>query len=583
MKFRQRTNYVLLALLSVLNIIIRFPITRHEIGVDSFFIHSMATSISTFGFAKWIIHPASFFGVYPYSYPSAHQFALSGVSQTTGITIEYVILILGMVLGIFSTFSFFILAKEIRDDDLFAFVVAFIFLFSPNFIRFTLWEAVTRSMFMAFFPIFLWLLLRFWKMNKKSTVSYSNLKDSKQFVFLFNLLSIVKEFVSMFFKFMYGLINNYTFLIIVFFILLAASHRLSFLLPLTLIALFVSIFFNFISSRVKRFKIFSKTDVLQVHVFYILLIISSILFLIQFLNVGPLDVSDYYSGYLYKGNDFVTVLLNMAIDYTGKTGPLIIFGIIGFISLLGKANKKFSELFVIFNFIIFLPFMGLENYSSAFFFPFLTITIGIGFMMILDFLKRNKMLMYTVLIASMLISVGFAFFMIDHWGMYEGDMSHATYNAAMFTRERANSTLVANTGALASQITAFSGKPVIPLSGPYAHSTTPGQLIYGFVKPEELVIRPLKLSEISPTVDTFYVATNAPNAKDEWVAIMQNNYWDERAKKMLSKYRAHLIIEAEYNKKYWYWVWRYSRMLTSLHDSGNKVYTNGKENIWYIG
>ena len=65
-----KTKESILFIIILLSLIIRIPFTPHEIGNDSFYVHSMTHSIIQEGYAKWVIHPASLFGLYPYSYPS---------------------------------------------------------------------------------------------------------------------------------------------------------------------------------------------------------------------------------------------------------------------------------------------------------------------------------------------------------------------------------------------------------------------------------------------------------------------------------------------------------------------------------
>ena len=64
-------------MLILLNIAVRIPVTPHEIGDDTFFIHWMAQSILEEKPAMWLVHPASVFGLYPYSYHSFVPFLLS--------------------------------------------------------------------------------------------------------------------------------------------------------------------------------------------------------------------------------------------------------------------------------------------------------------------------------------------------------------------------------------------------------------------------------------------------------------------------------------------------------------------------
>ena len=66
-----RKEHAILLLLIGLNIVVRIPVLPIEMGGDSNLIHWMSDSIIIEGEEKWVIHQASVFGWYPYSYPSA--------------------------------------------------------------------------------------------------------------------------------------------------------------------------------------------------------------------------------------------------------------------------------------------------------------------------------------------------------------------------------------------------------------------------------------------------------------------------------------------------------------------------------
>src|SRR3972149_9511633 len=117
MKFSNRTNLSLFILLIILNIILRFQVVSNEIGVDSFLVHMMANSISEFGYAKWILHPSSFFGMYAYSEVSAVPFFLSGIFQSTGIEMRWMIFLYNIILGILSMLTVYLLAGVLTNDD----------------------------------------------------------------------------------------------------------------------------------------------------------------------------------------------------------------------------------------------------------------------------------------------------------------------------------------------------------------------------------------------------------------------------------------------------------------------------------
>jgi len=160
MKFSKYNTYTLVALLIILNIIFRYPTTPHQIGWDSFTINLLANSISEFGYAKWWIHPASIGGFYPYSYASVVPFFLSGISQCTGIGMQCVIWIFGVLIGIFSASTAYLMAGAIKDDDVFKYVVALVYSTSTGILYFTTWTVSTRGLFIVLLPLFIYLLLK---------------------------------------------------------------------------------------------------------------------------------------------------------------------------------------------------------------------------------------------------------------------------------------------------------------------------------------------------------------------------------------------------------------------------------------
>ena len=545
MNFSKRNEYLLLALLAILNIIFRLPVTNHERGVDSFFIHSLATSISTYGYAGWIIHPVSLTGLYPLSYASAHPFLLSGVSQVTDITIEYIILFFCILFGIFGVFFTFLFAKEVKNDDLFAFLVTFVFSLSPVFLKFTIWDATTRSLFIAFLPLFLWALLR-------CRNSFS---------------------------------GKYIGIAIVFFIILSTSHRICLFMPLIFIAFIAAVILTRAYKKVKQSVVFSNSKVLNGLSFLIFPIAFLLLFSIQFSGIGFYNkwLPDFYSGYLFEGKDTYIVILNIAADYFGKMGIILFFGLIGFISLSRTAFNGFGRLFVVLGVLTLTPFLVIEDYTPEFILPFFSILVGFGLMNTYDFLKQRRRVAFSILVICIVVSTGFSWSMLDHWYMHTGGMSDKTQATASFLEDKANGTSVANYGLLSCRISAFSGEACLPYGGCYAQPRSPEQLIYGSVKADEVETRPLPLSKIISNRMLYKPINALSNAKSDWTKLMGSHHRANETKILCSKYDIQYAIEeVRYSGGYWYWKRYYSRLLVSLQGSGNKIYVNGKENIWHL-
>ena len=546
MELSKRGKYLLLALLVILNIVFRLPVTNHEIGIDSFVIHNLATTISTQGYAGWIIHPLSFTGFYPMSHASASPFYLSGMSQVTGISIEYIILYFCILLGIFSVFTTFLFAKEVLDDDLFAFLVSFVYSLSPGFLASTIWQTSTRNMFMAFFPLFLWALLR--------------CRNS------FSVKSIIIFIIST--------------------IILLCSHRISLFLLLIFIAFIAAVILTLIYQKVKQSMIFRNSKILNILSFIIFPVAFLLLFSVQFSGLSFYDkyIPAFYSGYLFEGEATYIVILNIAADYFGKVGILLFFGLIGFISLSRTAFNGFGRLFVVLSVLTLTPLLVNEIYTPPIVLLFFSILVGFGLISLYNIFNQQKRIAFSILAICLILSTGFSWVILDYWQMHTGGMSDKTCATASFLINSGNGTSVANSGLLGSQISAFSGKACLPYGGAYPHPSSALQLVYGSVKADEIVTEVLSSpSEIISSRYLYRLKTIPSNALSDWSVFMCSFPWANETKIISAKYDAHYVIEdVLLSGEYWFWKKRYSRLLFNLHESGNKIYDNDGENIWHL-
>src|SRR5437899_694530 len=89
----RKPTYALLLFLFFVNLLVRYPRTPHELGYDGFVYHGMTVSLIQHGYALWILHPFSYFGLYPLSQPSGSFFFLGDLSVLSGIVLEASILI----------------------------------------------------------------------------------------------------------------------------------------------------------------------------------------------------------------------------------------------------------------------------------------------------------------------------------------------------------------------------------------------------------------------------------------------------------------------------------------------------------
>ena len=113
MRFSLRTNFLLLCLLVILNVILRFQAEPREMGIDSFIVHMLINSLTEYGYGRWILHPLSLAGLYPYSFSSSVPFLLSGIQQIASIDITNVIFLYCIILGFLSIFTGYLMAGAI--------------------------------------------------------------------------------------------------------------------------------------------------------------------------------------------------------------------------------------------------------------------------------------------------------------------------------------------------------------------------------------------------------------------------------------------------------------------------------------
>ncbi len=526
----KQNKIYLLILLILINILIRYPKTTHEIGVDGFFIHSLASTISTFDSAKWILNPLSFFGLYPMSYASAGPFLLSGISQTTGIDIEMIILLIGIILGLFSMFSMFLLANLVFKNEVLSYLVAFIYSLSPFFVEFGSWQMSTRVIFIGFFPILIWSIL---KIRNSLNISYIP-----------------------------------TILILLLFLL--ATHRIALFMPLIFFAYFMTILLR----KIFLFALLKHKELLNIHLFYISIIIILFLFYLTFFALNTIFSSqtDYQSGYFFKGTDPSAMILNLGADLIGKIGILFVFIFIGLYTLISKLSKlSHNELFIILAIIFTIPLLKFEDYVHALLLPFFSLIIGLGIFKFYSRVKERKRVSNIIISGCLIISVIFSIFLLNYWYFekYEIDKE---YSAAKFIEVRSNNTIIANEGLLAAKISSFSGKPTLPFGGAYAIRYTPEQLAYGFANKTNVKVQPLKVSGFLKEY-SFYGIVEAPDQESDWESIMNMDYQDEKAHYLMEKYNARLIISK--NPSYEYWGKRNSRFLSSIYNYGNNIYDNG--------
>lgn len=362
---------ILFALLIILNIILRIPSIPHEKGADSFFIHSLANSITYFGYANWWVHWLSVFGYYPYSYASAIPFSLSGVSQLTGIEMEETILLYCIILGFLGMFSAYLLAGVLYNDFLFKYLMALIYSISPCVMFFTTWEISSRGPFIIFLPFIIYIIMK-------------NMQYAKHILLLL--------FTGVFF--------------------FSIHHFAIILFPMILILIPIKLL-----SKIEIFK--SKSTYFNyMYIIGLLAVLMSPFF-------GVIEVTGSRYGW------FTDIIITV-VRYIG---PLVVFASGGFVYLITKKDKKINIWYFLGITFVLVPFIHDKIYGIYLVQLYIVFFIAVGFRSVFNIRNTNMSKITGLFIIAIVISATMFSCFYNHYrtgqfkdSWYMGERTYTTGN-----------------------------------------------------------------------------------------------------------------------------------------------------------
>lgn len=476
MKFPRYTNYMLILFLGLLSILLRFPGTSHSVGIDAFVMQGLANQIVEDGYAAWIIHPLSYVGLFPLSYPSSGIFLPASLAVLSGYPAEVSILPLSMLMGLIGVLGAYLLAREFKQDDLFAFIVAFIFCIAPKFILNTTWETPTRGGFMAFTPIFLFMLLRAHRIPTR-----------KNFVMVVLMLFI-----------------------------LATFHRLAILMLIVILAyIFTSMFL--IATRIAKQKMptlflkpGTRSRVRSLSFIGLFVLGAALLF-----GSEVLDVYEY--GRLLHADSVPGEMVNLGISLMRSSGVLTPFLLLGTYAFVSQRNKALKEFLIIFIALAIIPTLYLRRYTGFYVPIFIAILAGMGVYYLITLQRRKKIaaaLFVTIIVGSLAMTG----VLLDYESQSVDSLTMEEYDIGLYSRLYLEGTLLSNNGLPGSRIAAISGLPSLPIGGATVPRAGPDQLAYGFVDPDEIEVVQVPLDQLTINSDSLFDAPDIAYAETHlWV------------------------------------------------------------------
>jgi len=143
---------------AILFAVLVIPVS-HIAGVDTYKWQDLAGSVAVEGRIAWLIHPISLLGFTPRSYPSAQPLLLATIQMLGHTGVDWGFYILSVTLGLTGLFGAWRLGRHLFISERTALWFAFLYVFSPVFMRYNYW-ATGRGMVLALLPIYLLVLLR---------------------------------------------------------------------------------------------------------------------------------------------------------------------------------------------------------------------------------------------------------------------------------------------------------------------------------------------------------------------------------------------------------------------------------------
>lgn len=534
MKLSKKVKYGLFILLIILNLILRFPVIHHELGLDSLEIHILANSVSAFGEARWWVHPVGIIGMYPNSYASATPFILSGVSQCTGLDVEGVMFIYGLIFGLFCMFAGYIVAGEIYDDDLFKFLVAFGFSTCQGVLTYTTWTAPARSPFIILLPLFLYALLK-----------------SRKHHLRFGLITIV---LSM---------------------LLLATHHLAFYL----VPIFAACFLVTIVYKLKEHIGVIKEVIKKTENFMPLFIIFAFCLMLAY----PFMTHKFLS----IGSRWDNLTL-MFTEYPRYIGILVFLAIGGFGYLVFKPNKRYEE-WTLLTMLMFLSvFVFDERYMKWFILIFAFLLAGVGLVNLFKLSEQEQKRKYVaaIVVIFLILSVFMSSF-YQYWRTdvrMGGDLEFRTdyieegeHATGLWIKKHVEGVGISNDQHMGSRIGAISASPFFV--GSYSDDQA-----YGFVDVRDWELEKVPITEEEFWMKSPYRRVKGLDADGYWVTLMKYEYDSRWGSELVSKFNLTYMVEN--TRLHGASASRHgvppSPFLHSISDKKNNIYDNAKIRLWCL-
>lgn len=323
----KRSALLVLSSLVLLSFAVRYPLVEHErFQTDSYFIHMLSESILDDGYAKWVLHPLSFFGYYPFSYASGVPFILAELSALTGLNVELCILISNMFFAMVFCLVVFLLVRQFISKVEYVLLATFFGIMGARFVDTSYWDASARVPLVVFAVLAVFCSLRAGCMNQNRLIV---------FAVIFGAISFATHHMAV--------------LLVLFgFAYVMAAFEAKYLIP--------------------RIKLRKKQAAV---VFNASIVIPVLVVSFAFLGLyGELTGSDDESLFSGVEPEALSVFLSLAASYTIQIGSILVVAVIGVLQVFRSSRLSTPVLFLVALFVAFIPLLSNSLYVSMMLTPF---------------------------------------------------------------------------------------------------------------------------------------------------------------------------------------------------------------------
>jgi hypothetical protein len=329
--FSRRTVFVSLIAVIILSVIVRYPLVDHERHqADSYFIHYLSQVMVSEERAPWTLNPLSYFGYYPFSYPSGVPFLISECSMLTGLSVEVCVLLLGVILAMMFVLVMFCIGREFLNRMEFVLLAVLLASLAPRFVDNTYWVGSARGPLAVLMSLAVFAMLR-----------SSSTRDSRLLI-----PAVLFTFVSF------------------------ASHHMAVLFALLGAGYVVAVIFV---EYLKRLNPAVRAKMVYI---LFLLLLSSIMFVFVSLDFFRETLENNFAT---EANIFtfepwyLSAVLNMSISYVHQFGLVLVFAALFVVSVPSRGYIDRHHAFLVSIILVFIPLVGDSLYLSVLLLPFVVI------------------------------------------------------------------------------------------------------------------------------------------------------------------------------------------------------------------